>query len=248
MSNCKIIINILCLIFIAKASSDEGYRGSNNFDVLIFTQRWPQTVCYTWKASSPSHTCSLPKEHDEWTIHGIWPSQYHKVGPQFCNKSMPFKPDALKSLKGELQEKWIDVEYGRTSYSLWEHEWNKHGTCAVVLKQLNSEVKYFAEGLNLLAKYDMKNVLAKVNIVPGQKYGTKAILNAIKKVLGKRGVVICRKNKNTGESYILEIRICFDKMLQLMDCDRISEYPTNCDASELVTYPSTVPRYNVIQV
>lgn len=116
---------------------------------------------------------------------------------------MPFKPDALKSLKGELQEKWIDIEYGRESYSLWEHEWNKHGTCAVVLKQLNSEIKYFTKGLNLLATYDMKNVLAKASIVPGRKYGTTAILNAIERVLGKRGAIICRKNKVETYLYIV---------------------------------------------
>lgn len=137
----------------------------------------------------------MPKERDEWTIHGIWPSQYHKVGPQFCNKSMPFDRDALEPLESELQEKWIDIEYGRTSYSLWEHEWNKHGTCAAVMEELSNEFKYFHEGLNLLSAYDMKNVLAKANILPGNTYELATILNGIDRVLGKRGLVICRKSK-----------------------------------------------------
>ncbi|XP_050479137.1 ribonuclease Oy isoform X1 [Bombus huntii] len=252
MFSCKIIVSVLFLFFIAKTNSDENYlkatTGSNDFDVLIFTQHWPQTVCYTWKENQASHTCSLPTKHDEWTIHGIWPSQYHKIGPQFCNKSMPFNPSALKSIETELQEKWIDIENGKTSYSLWKHEWDKHGTCAATVEHLNSEVKYFKEGLNLLTKYDMKNVLAQENIIPGQTYNTSDILNAIERILGKRGSLICIKSKDTGESYIFEIRICFDKMLQLINCDETYEYPTNCDLSGYVTYPDKLPQgHNVAQ-
>ncbi|XP_012163144.2 ribonuclease Oy [Bombus terrestris] len=252
MFSCKIIVNVLFLFFIAKTNSDENYLNvtteSNNFDVLIFTQHWPQTVCYTWQESAASNVCSLPTKHDEWTIHGIWPSQYNKIGPQFCNKSMPFDPLALKSIERELQEKWIDIERGRTSYSLWEHEWDKHGTCAVIVENLNSEVKYFKEGLHLLTNYDMKNLLVKKDIVPGQTYNTTDILKAIEDILGKRGSLMCIKNKDTGESYIFEIRICFDKMLQLIDCDRTYGYPTNCDLSGHVTYPDKVPQgHNVAQ-
>ncbi|CAL7934663.1 unnamed protein product [Xylocopa violacea] len=230
--------------------SDEDYYKqpikSNDFDVLIFTQHWPQTVCFVWKEGSTLHNCSFPEEHDEWTIHGIWPSQYHKMGPQFCNKSMPFNPAALQPIEQELEEKWIDIECGKTSTSLWRHEWEKHGTCAAVLEPLNSEIKFFRTGLDLLNRYDMKDVLAKANITPGQTYSMTTIFDAINHVLGKRGVLICRKNKNTGESYIFEIRICFEKNMELTNCDGVYGYPTNCDSS--VIYPGEVPqRYNVIQ-
>ncbi|XP_034187745.1 ribonuclease Oy [Osmia lignaria lignaria] len=222
---------------------------SNDFDLLIFTQHWPPTVCYKWKTNSASHKCYFPKEKDEWSIHGLWPSQLHKLGPQFCNKSLVFNSTALKPLIKQLQEKWIDVQEGTESSSLWQHEWNKHGTCAVVIEQLNTEYKYFAKGLNLLATYDMKHVLAKANIIPGKAYAKADILHAIEKVLGKRGAIMCQKNQQTGESYIFEIRICFDKTLQLIDCDGIYGYPTNCDNSKLVTYLSEVPHgYTVVQM
>ncbi|XP_003706196.3 ribonuclease Oy [Megachile rotundata] len=254
MFNIKMVFNIFCIILLATVNGNTIYKkhpssGSTDFDVLIFTQRWPPTVCYTWKESSASHTCSFPKEKDEWTIHGIWPSQLHKMGPQFCNKSLSFNMTALKPLESQLQEKWIDIEYGRESSSLWQHEWNKHGTCAIVIEELNTEFKYFKKGLNLLAKYDMKDVLAKSNILLGEAYSIENIRNAIEKILGKRAAIMCRKNKTTGESYIFEIRICFDKMLQLVDCDGIYEYPTDCDTSLKVIYPGEVPhRYNAIQV
>ncbi|CAK9821107.1 Ribonuclease Oy [Anthophora plagiata] len=253
MFNCKITIRMLLFLVIANVNGEEDYSrrgsGSTDFDVLIFTQSWPKTVCFTWKESSASHTCTLPKDQNEWTIHGIWPSQYHKMGPQFCDKSKPFDAKALKDLQSELQEKWIDVEYGKESYSFWEHEWNKHGTCAAQLRQLDTEVKYFGEGLHLLGIYDMKNVLAKASILPGQIHNATTILNAVERVLGKRSVLICRENHKTGELYILEIRICFDKTLGLINCDGVYGYPTNCNSYKDVIYPGEVPHlYNVVQV
>lgn len=152
-----------------------------------------------WKEESTSHTCTFPRDNHEWTIHGLWPSVYNALGPNYCNSNLPFNKTALKSLEHELQEKWLDVEQGRASYGLWQHEWNKHGTCAAVLPKVNTELKYFKEGLSLLSQYDMKHVLGKANIMPGKKYAATDILNAVERVLGKRGVVVCRKDK---------VRIC----------------------------------------
>lgn len=117
------------------------------------------------------------------------------MGPQFCKPSVPFNPTALRPVEGQLKEKWIDIEYGTGSYSLWKHEWEKHGTCAAVLEPLNTEVKYFKEGLALLDRYDMKNVLAQASILPGGTYTATDILNGVHRVLGKEAQVTCRKDK-----------------------------------------------------
>lgn len=168
---------------------------SNYFDVLIFTQRWPQTICIMWKEESPSHSCAMPSDTREWTIHGLWPTQYHRMGPEFCNPSLPFNPKALSYLEGQLKEKWVDIEYGRNSYSLWKHEWEKHGTCAAVLPELSNEQKYFKMGLSLLSQYDMKNVLARASIIPGYQYAATDIFNAVQQVLGASPVIVCRRDR-----------------------------------------------------
>ena len=36
-----------------------------------------------------------------------------------------------------------------------KHEWEKHGTCAMVLPALGNELRYFKEGLNLRATFDL---------------------------------------------------------------------------------------------
>ncbi|XP_043265184.1 ribonuclease Oy [Colletes gigas] len=236
------VVFFILLIIVLTSYRRPATAGSDNFDVLIFTQHWPQTVCLAWKENSASHNCWLPAHKDQWTIHGVWPSQYHKLGPQFCDNSSKFNPAALKPIEGELQEKWIDIQEGKESYSLWQHEWNKHGTCAAKLEKVNTELKYFKEGLALLSQYDMKNVLAKSNILPGNVYAIDELLDAIEKGLGKRGSVVCIKDKKTGESYIFEIRICFNKQFELINCDGISGYPTNCNKSNNVIYPGEVPK------
>lgn len=167
---------------------------SNKFDVVLFTQRWPPTVCYVWKESSKSHSCSLPKQN-KWTIHGIWPTQFHNIGPEFCNKSLLFNASALAPIENELKENWIDIQNGSKPYSFWKHEWDKHGTCAVTIKDLDSEFKYFQTGLKLLNTYNMINMLAKTNILPGKKYMIDDFLRAVEKILDKRAQVMCAKNE-----------------------------------------------------
>lgn len=48
-----------------------------SWDILIFTQTWPNTLCYTWKGQNPNHTCNFPSKKDLWTVHGIWFVLFH---------------------------------------------------------------------------------------------------------------------------------------------------------------------------
>lgn len=214
-----------------------------DFDILIFTQHWPQTVCYLWKEKSESHACALPKD-DEWSIHGIWPTKYHTEGPNYCNKSLPFNKTALNPIKDELERKWIDVENDKNHYSFWRHEWEKHGTCAAALPVFDTELKYFQKGLELLDLYDMKHVLGKSLILPGRSYAFEDIFNAVRKILGKTGQLECAYNEKTGEAYIFEIRICLDKSLKLIDCDGVNGFASSsCGRTKTIIYPGVVPTY-----
>ncbi|KYQ50172.1 Ribonuclease Oy, partial [Trachymyrmex zeteki] len=171
---------------------------SDEFDVLIFTQRWPLTVCFEWENKSrlnDTHSCVLPKR-TEWTIHGIWPTKYNTTGPQFCNR-LPFDSKAIAPIEGELKENWIDIQKGSKPYSFWRHEWDKHGTCAISVKDLNNEFKYFQTALKLLDEYNMIDVLAKANILPGNKYTVQNYLTGIQKILNKRGQVMCVVDQKT---------------------------------------------------
>lgn len=128
-----------------------------------------------------------------WSIHGLWPAQYHKMGPTSCDNSLRFDPQALQNIRKDLLIKWIDV-HGQRPESFWEHEYTKHGTCAAVLDSMNSEVKYFQKGLDLFDKYPMKSILDQANIKPGRKYPVQQILDGVRNVLGVNSQVTCDKH------------------------------------------------------
>jgi len=113
---------------------------------------------------------------------------------------------------------------------LWVHEWKDHGTCSLL-----EPVKYFEHALELYLKPKKKNIkdfLAKEGIKAGEKpILTTHIEEAIKKHFDQKiPQIVCDDTK----SYLLEIRICFDKdKPNYRDC---STY-TNCNAN--VTYPYT---------
>lgn len=137
---------------------------------------------------------------------------------------------------------------GKPLDSLWEHEWLKHGTCAAVIPELGNENKYFGQGLSWLQQYTMSSLLPKANIVPDQEYHVADIYNAVKKLLNKNPAIHCVVDRETHESYLSEIRICFDKGLKLVDCDGVvksinKEMNTNCATTKPISYPSKLPHY-----
>lgn len=86
-----------------------------DFDVLIFTQRWPVTACIQWMDKSENHVCILPSQKDTWTIHGIWPTRFGSIGPSFCNKSSTFDMNTIAPLMDQLEQYWMNIEKGKNA-------------------------------------------------------------------------------------------------------------------------------------
>lgn len=138
--------------------------------------------------------------------------------------------------------------------SLWQHEWLKHGTCASVLDELNSENKYFGQGLAWLTQYTMQSLLAKTDIVPDKQYTALDIHTAIKNVWHVDPSIHCITERHSGEQFLSEIRICFNKKLELVDCDGTkvnfestlpyldNQVITNCH-NKTINYPNAVPKH-----
>lgn len=111
----------------------------------------------------------------------------------FCNSSYHFNSSQLAPIEGNLTDFWVDIERPHTRYSFWRHEWRKHGTCATILPQLDTEVKYFTQGLQWVQQYNMRDVLYQGGIIPSDEtgYEVSVIWDAAKKVLGKNPAVEC---------------------------------------------------------
>ncbi|XP_059468727.1 ribonuclease Oy [Neocloeon triangulifer] len=226
------------------------------WDVLIFTQSWPYTVCREWKDKSESHACLLLSQ---WTVHGVWPTKFGTIGPGFCNNTWHFNPRELKPIQSELDQKWANIMNGTAEDSLWKHEWQKHGTCAAQLPPLDSELKYFSKGLAWHDEHNMTKILSDGGILPDatKEYNVQQINDVVKKGTGFNPAVECFRDSKTHKTYLSEIRICFNKQLELVDCDGIvlaSKYSgldhptykgldviTNCHEEEKIIYPDNVP-------
>lgn len=237
------------------SNADEFYdQQDHEWDILIFTQEWPVTTCYHWREEDKTHDCSLPPKKEFWTIHGIWPTKLGHFGPNFCNNSAKFDFDQLEQIMDKLLQYWPDIHSHTTIYNdLWKHEWVKHGTCAALLDKLDSELKYFTQGVAWREDYKISNILGAAGIHPDSNNTVIALQTALLNGLSKNPSIHCIYDDKTDVSYLSEIRICFNKTLQLTDCDGVKrgdavsiDYPggtvnTNCHISKLVHYPSMVP-------
>lgn len=246
-------------IYSSESASDEVVENevtveeNTEFDLLIFTQRWPITACYEWREKSASNICGLPSPKNIWTIHGIWPTKMGTIGPYFCNKTALFNVTELDSIEQQLEQFWINVEKNKPYDSLWRHEWLKHGTCAAaILTQLSNENKYFGQGLSWLQQYSMADILTEGGIKPGMNYTVLEIHTVLMDKLKKNAAIECYHDKQTKLQFLNEIRICFDKELEQADCDGISaeevaidkvneKVITNCNMNKPIVYPATVP-------
>lgn len=223
----------------------------------MFVQQWPLTFCRS--LINQEKECKKPAQKGSWTIHGIWPSLTNSnlAGqPSCCDSRNNLDARGLQPIMEELTRYWPSGIQGiplnvhnlsknglttpffdttdSSDQGFWEYEWMKHGTCSVSVDGLGSSTSYFTRALHWLAEYNMTSILARSNIVPDNQmtYKLLDINTAIKSVLNKNPLINCYYDKKTGEQFLNEIRLCFDRQLSLMDCDgtskKVNNINTNC--------------------
>lgn len=185
---------------------------------------------------------------------GIWPTKYHIIGPVFCNDTWQFDMNMIAPIEDELKEKWINIEKNTPLDGLWKHEWEKHGTCAASqLKSVDNELKYFQLGIDFLDRYSITTLLKDTYIQPGvdRSYKLEEIHEILMRSIDNNFAIVCKIDRKTKRQYIFEIRICFDKELNLHSCDGIvmadiyeqdptpsDNIITNCKKDMDIVYPS----------
>ena len=95
---------------------------------------------------------------DSWTIHGLWPDHCDGTYDASCdynrfhrNITQILKASDKHELLTDMQTYWKD--YKGVDEHLWQHEWNKHGTCISTLDpQCYSEYKPTQEVLDYFDK------------------------------------------------------------------------------------------------
>ncbi|KAL7639355.1 UNVERIFIED_CONTAM: hypothetical protein RMT77_009856 [Armadillidium vulgare] len=252
----KIQYGVLCSILVfGFISSFSDENPTIKWNALIFSQQWPITSCIDHLIKNPDGFCNLFLNMTSWTVHGLWPTDAGKIGPNFCNYSWHFNENEIKSIEPSLLKFWPNIFGERSMTSLWKHEWEKHGTCAAEIKTLDSEFNYFSKGLELVVIYDYVSVLAISKIFPSDDnpYLFEDIYSALKNFLKKVPIVDCTYNPHLQRHELSQIKVCFDRSLRLIDCDELEAFQNdlellknhgNCPKDK-VFYPSSVKMRNV---
>ena len=96
------------------------------FDYYVFTRCWNDARSRT-------------------IVHGLWPNYRNGSWPSYCNQTMPWNYSQVTDIVPELSDRWSDT--GEADPSWWQHEWEKHGTCAFGSPWIKSQSDYFATTL-----------------------------------------------------------------------------------------------------
>ena len=169
----------------------KGCDRNNNdeFDFFMLAMQWPP---------------SFGNRLQHWTLHGLWPSRTGngpegaQTYPCSCTQQ-PFDVNDLDSIRPDMERYWPTLFPSTNSNEhFWQHEWMKHGTCAVP-GLFPTEASYFEQTLLARKRYEPLEALSNVGIVPSSEtsYTAVAIVNAFRAKFGAVPLLGCKMYKGT---------------------------------------------------
>lgn len=182
------------------------------YDRFELVQQWPQSMCWTelklyseYKSKQLYTDCYLPN-HDNWTLHGLWPGHSTLNGPRNTNfkifelrfkisfrlneeimKQLDMKMPSFRSSKYLKMRRELNIKF-------WKHEYDVHGVCALDHPDLGTTQLYFEKSIQLIDEYNVKNAFDDSNIIPGNDYSMKDLINATRKKYGTKVIFKCYYN------------------------------------------------------
>lgn len=180
------------------------------FDLLILVRTWPPTFCQSVMRHEHKHCSVAPI--DFFTIHGLWPEYSNGRWPQYCSKLSAFDPS--NSTQRQRCE-W--PSFHGTDRTFWEHEWDKHGTCAATLPALGGQDLYFENAMALHEQLDVNSALESAGIWPSdqhESFSTDDASAVLRDAFGVEPQLAC----DARSSALAEVWICIDINLQPIHC------------------------------
>ena len=226
----------------------------DDYDRYLLATSWQGTTCIF-------HHCTHFGSSSVFNLHGLWPSTAGN-SPQEC-KEIQFTEENLDDyLKRNLYNYWNSGYHG--NWEFINHEITKHGSCwdpslgdqsqidtnvVNAINRYNAEDPYslintFLEvALEVSKLYNPYDILAQKGIVPSDSvtYQIDDVLEAVNSHNGTSlGVIpVCLKDKQTGELYLGELRMCLDLDYKPIDCQPgvTNSHIKMCRSADL-KYPS----------
>ncbi|MCH79467.1 ribonuclease 1-like [Trifolium medium] len=197
-----------------------------NFFKLV--AQWPPAACLTF-------SCSASRKPQNFTLHGIWPSNTTGNEPRDCFKTnhlprIHFTGAMVQSLFPRINNSWPDLKGKEETF--WGTQWDNHGTCS----QNNFNVlNYFKLALDTKDRVDVLKAFVNNNIHPHPTnlYRKVNFENAIIAVTKKKPELRCILRDRPKVVYLLEVGLCLDSTgNNFMDCSPRSPVNVrvkNCD-------------------
>ncbi|PHT42192.1 hypothetical protein CQW23_16217 [Capsicum baccatum] len=213
---------------------------------MWYVLTWPPTFCLKLR---PPAQCIKPIRDHEFTLHGLWPADANGKTIS-CNITVPVDWDKLiRPIESRLKTFWPELKENQPKYSIWKHEWKKHGVCGG-----GSAKGYFDAAIkinyDLFTRGNLYNYLASSHIVPSdsQAYTQAAIIKAIQTVFPASAAFdvylrcIAISSRNTTHGYLSEAILCtaMDGS-KFVTCPQGGR-PRNCDTYPNIVIPPRPPR------
>ncbi|PTU21778.1 hypothetical protein P175DRAFT_0515837 [Aspergillus ochraceoroseus IBT 24754] len=189
---------------------------------------------------------------DSWTIHGLWPDHCNGGFDQFCDSTRKYSNISLilvdagrRDLLDEMTMYWKDWK-GDDAH-LWEHEWNKHGTCVSTLEThcysdyfpQEEVVDYFDKAVELFRGLPTYKTLANAGIVPShtETYTRSEIEDTLSKEHGATVTIRCRSH------HLNEVWYYYNVQGPLQTGKFVASEPdgqtSNCPSTGIIYQPKT---------
>nr|AMY98981.1 S16-RNase protein [Prunus tenella] len=204
--------------------------GDGFYDYFQFVQQWPPTTCRIRKK------CSKPRPLQNFTIHGLWPSNYsNPTMPSKCLGSQFKKENLSPKLLLKLKRSWPNVEGGNDT-RFWEGGWKKHGTCS---EQTLTQMQYFQRSHEMWNSFNITEILKNASIVPSAttKWKYSDIATPIKTATKRTPLLRCKRDPATNTELLHEVVFCYGyNAIKQIDCNR--SYPTaGCNNQVDILFP-----------
>ncbi|XP_042018366.1 ribonuclease 2-like [Salvia splendens] len=195
-----------------------GLSDQREFDYFKLALQWQGTYCRkTSKCCAQNGCCRGSNGPTGFTIHGLWADYNDGTWPSCCS-GKKFDATEISTLREALYKYWPTLSCSKSKNChggkglFWEHEWEKHGTCAASVT--GDEYNYFVTTLNLYFKYNVTEILAKEGYVASnsEKYPIGGIISAIQNYFQATPEVEC------SSGALEELYLCFDKTFKPRDC------------------------------
>jgi ribonuclease T2 len=194
---------------------------STSWEFLLLVQQWGPGVC----ATSRGKQCVIPSYVQYWTLHGMWPNNFDGSYPTNCPDSESFNMQRLEPIRKSLTAYWPTLFTSNSLQSFWEHEFEKHGTCAASDPTLSTELAYFNATLTARATFDLSVAFSKAGISPStdKTYSIDAISQAVQSAYGGVPLVQCSSegshhHHRSGKEALTSIGLCLTPSLTIIDC------------------------------